>query len=1284
MRHLAFAFIALVTAAAARGDDQQLLTNNPAKPNVVIVLDTSGSMVGTVDVDQASMPASLDDPDSKIATAKRVIREVLNNVGGINFGFTHFRQLPMKANNVGGMGGSPAFKSWLYKADALASGAPNPWNCADPSQAPVCQGAPLQLGPYTPFGARGCSQKFVYPAGCGPSLNNNNNLANGTPTTCNLVFDSGTDAAIGAPWSAGESGKTIVGGRIAGGAKAGFGPRAASGWIVYLYKAGGFKGDPRRRLKMIVNSSGGARYGDPTIAIDETEQTCSVNCNPNTGTWDDGATNRVVYLRATDPRYPASDSAFYWDGSFLESLYWADCAAPLVNNVSMFSQVGTASGGSGNTPNWEYRSGSTLQPLIPVPCDSCPATVPSIQNLMRPYERLLSYNPTDGSSTFLEDPGAAVTSAGGTPLAAALEAAKSYFTQDPLFLTDPLRACRKNSVILITDGFENQGGNVCLAGTDLGSKRIPAFVVNFGSGAGATNNQCIATNSGGRAYNATDEQGLLNALNDIFERIQTTDSFAAASVPTVQSRAEQIAFLASFFPAQKRSIWSGHLRAYLIDPSTGIPPVDPVTGIARQDDPDNPSLDQANPAGDSRRPLWDAGRVLGATDPLAPLAAGAAATVVSPGVSVWPGRRLVYGFASAGRTPETSLPFTDDITEIHWGNLKSDLGVPVNTAAQDLIDFLRGDRDTELRKDIFPELQSGFPSASGDARSYFFQDTPDYPSASVVPPYLHKLGDIFHSDPAMVGPPSSFTYLARDLHGYGSVFALRHAKRRRVLLVGSDDGFIHAFEAGVWGRDTANFPGTWDAGTGREIFGYAPRAALATVKNTFQTFSSIAPYQYSLDGLIGVGDVFTDNFFSGQPDAASRAWHTVAVAGMRQGGHAVFALDVTQADAYNADGTIAGSADAAPACLDGPAACTDGVHPSIEYPRILWELTDAGNPPMGETWSRPIVGRLELFAGPTASPRANNYHSCTADATKGCVDRFVAIFGGGYDAAGNAGRAVYVVDVETGTVLAKLTSGKNGSGATVAFGPVPATPAVVDLNDDGYFDRVYVGEMRGQLWRIDLTPDVTGNTGRGADGASVTYFPFEIFDAAISRPFYMEPTVVLVSSGAGGADTLGIAVGSGNRATLLDNTASPQSFFFVIDAPGNAITRTPADLGNVAGGGTPTASGWRYDYPDATEKTTTEALSEAGYLVFTTFRVNSGDPCSSGLSRLFALSYATGAPPPGQPAYQELGGGAALGISGSVTESGGILVITQEQNGQLDLHAAGQSIHATIRNWKEK
>ena len=156
-------------------------------------------------------------------------------------------------------------------------------------------------------------------------------------------------------------------------------------------------------------------------------------------------------------------------------------------------------------------------------------------------------------------------------------------------------------------------------------------------------------------------------------------------------------------------------------------------------------------------------------------------------------------------------------------------------------------------------------------------------------------------------------------------------------------------------------------------------------------------------------------------------WRTVLIGGMRQGGRALFALDVTNPpDTANPSGVSGG--------------------PS--FPGYLWEFpcestnalcTGTGLPGqphlrayMGETWSEPVITKVKVRI------------DCTDTTTTTCprYDRWVAIFGAGYDENADPnkpqsatpsatqydssnttttireGRALFMVDIKSGKVLA--------------------------------------------------------------------------------------------------------------------------------------------------------------------------------------------------------------------------------------------------------------------------
>ena len=155
------------------------------------------------------------------------------------------------------------------------------------------------------------------------------------------------------------------------------------------------------------------------------------------------------------------------------------------------------------------------------------------------------------------------------------------------------------------------------------------------------------------------------------------------------------------------------------------------------------------------------------------------------------------------------------------------------------------------------------------------------------------------------------------------------------------------------------------------------------------------------------------------PTDSTVRWRTIVVFGLRRGGRYYYALDITDPNS----------------------------------PIYLWGFTDTK---MGETWSNPIIGKVKLIDGSV---------------------KFVAFVGGGYDTVNNnqTGKAVFAIDLAPGT---KLWEYYNGPGSPtddrqhMNFS-IPADVTAVDLNMDGYIDRLYVGDVGGQVWKFDLSPLAT-------------------------------------------------------------------------------------------------------------------------------------------------------------------------------------------------------------------
>jgi type IV pilus assembly protein PilY1 len=223
------------------------------------------------------------------------------------------------------------------------------------------------------------------------------------------------------------------------------------------------------------------------------------------------------------------------------------------------------------------------------------------------------------------------------------------------------------------------------------------------------------------------------------------------------------------------------------------------------------------------------------------------------------------------------------------------------------------------------------------------------------------------------------------------------------------------------------------------------------------------------------------------------------------------------------------------------------------HPKLLWAIDGSTLNGLGQSWSQPAITRV-------------NVNGATQNS-----QRLALVIGGGYDpaedgysylsmAAGTQeyGSHVYMVDALYGNLLwsAGNTASDNLINARMDHA-IPSSVAVLDTNSDGYADRMYVGDMAGQIWRFDITNGNTANTlVAGGVIASLGTREDSPHRAVADRRFYNVPDISMVEE-PGVTPYIDIALGSGYRGHPLDKTVQDR-FYAVRDivAPFGNLTQT--------------------------------------------------------------------------------------------------------------------------------
>ena len=355
--------------------------------------------------------------------------------------------------------------------------------------------------------------------------------------------------------------------------------------------------------------------------------------------------------------------------------------------------------------------------------------------------------------------------------------------------------------------------------------------------------------------------------------------------------------------------------------------------------------------------------------------------------------------------------------------------------------------------------------------------------------YNNAFGDVFHANPMVVGPPGSLLqdslYVsfaqawATTSTTQSSPWSVSSQGRKTVVYVATNDGLLHAF----WTDETKL--------ENNEMWAMLPPAVMPHLLSTYPS-----SHEFLLDGSPIVKDVVWDRNASA---SGPSVWHTMLVAGYGAYQQGYYAVDVTNPD---------------------PTGATNGgvpADPPQSGPVFRWQLTKmppTNFPLFGAQSATPAITTLFMDpgdglgardigvailpggqdGGPTSSSTSGS--SCaraikatdSAPATGYAARTAVRCWGVG---AGSSppkstdpvvGRSVTVVRVDTGEVLRtfmRLVDARSASNDTLVAthrvldtpldSPMTGTPLVFPTDTGADATKFFVGDADGTIWKFDVS-----------------------------------------------------------------------------------------------------------------------------------------------------------------------------------------------------------------------
>ncbi|MBT4668927.1 MAG: PQQ-binding-like beta-propeller repeat protein, partial [Candidatus Ruthia sp.] len=437
-----------------------------------------------------------------------------------------------------------------------------------------------------------------------------------------------------------------------------------------------------------------------------------------------------------------------------------------------------------------------------------------------------------------------------------------------------------------------------------------------------------------------------------------------------------------------------------------------------------------------------------------------------------------------------------------------------------------------------------------------------------------KLGDTYHADLLVVGPPNARVTDNPDRantdasyrynKGYHN-FALANKNRKSVVFAAANDGMLHAF----------------DLKTGEELWAFIPPMVLPRLQLMQSATANQSTSIYGVDGAPVVKDVFL-----------SGKWKTIVMGGLGMGGHGYYALDVTD--------------------IENPVHMFSFSYDPVMQQGFIWQgkngqkTSTSDFNKLGEAWSKPLMLRMPHYG-------------------------WVAVFGGGFNnEISEYGSMAYIVGLENEGRLVKAISVYDTGNKLTNAVPTSMTAITPDSSDKANYTgaMVYFADLEGKLWKLDLTD-------QGSMFNMEQVFDAEASHPNKMPPGNGRLTYFAVAPSIGSDGKLRLFYGTGDMQDLMDNNQNVDNRFYGIkdqnfsnparEGRGNKFTESSLlDTTNK----TDVCSdeddkGWKIKL-GPTEKVTSKANVSYGTVTFSRYTPLTTENCELGKTSITGVDYQCG------------------------------------------------------------